>query len=107
MNVIDCDQLYYFIKEIAHFRERNIVILANKFTNISCCCLYYLHIYIYLGQMVYTVRTRCGQQLARESPCPADIVSTVPESATPAAMGFAKEVGRVEVACWTCRQCIM
>ena len=42
--------------------------------------------------MVYTVRTRCGQQLAREAPCAADIVSTVPESATPAAMGFAKEV---------------
>ena len=43
--------------------------------------------------MVYSVRLRCGKQLAIEAPVEADIVSTVPESATPAAMGFAQEVG--------------
>lgn len=42
--------------------------------------------------MVYTVRKRCGMMLAREAPVAADLVSTVPESATPAAMGFSKEV---------------
>ncbi|XP_077983565.1 amidophosphoribosyltransferase-like [Glandiceps talaboti] len=53
------------------------------------------------GQMVYSVRKRCGRQLAKESPVDADIVSTVPESATPAAMGFAQESGLpyVEVLC--------
>nr|XP_006815658.1 PREDICTED: amidophosphoribosyltransferase-like [Saccoglossus kowalevskii] len=44
------------------------------------------------GQMVYSVRRRCGRQLAKEASVEADLVSTVPESATPAAMGFAEEV---------------
>ena len=43
--------------------------------------------------MVYKVRERCGKQLAHEAPVRADMVSTVPESATPAALGYAKEVG--------------
>lgn len=42
--------------------------------------------------MVYTVRYRCGQQLAIEAPVEADLVSTVPESATPAALGYATKV---------------
>lgn len=44
--------------------------------------------------MVYTVRQRCGRQLAIEAPVDADLVSTVPESATPAALGYAQEVCR-------------
>ncbi|KAG1710432.1 Amidophosphoribosyltransferase [Nymphon striatum] len=52
-------------------------------------------------QMVYTVRKKCGQQLAKEAPVCADLVSTVPESATPAAMGYSEESGipYVEVLC--------
>lgn len=46
------------------------------------------------GQMVYTVRQRCGRQLAIEAPTEADVVSTVPESATPAALGYAEQVSR-------------
>lgn len=42
--------------------------------------------------MVYTVRYRCGLQLAIEAPVDADLVSTVPESATPAALGYAAKV---------------
>ncbi len=45
---------------------------------------------------MYTVRMRCGKQLAHEAPVKADIVSTVPESATPAAMGYAQEVRTTE-----------
>ena len=42
---------------------------------------------------MYEVRERCGERLAEEHPVQgADIVSTVPESATPAAIGFAKKV---------------
>lgn len=48
--------------------------------------------YISVGQMVYSVRRRCGQQLAIEAPVEADLVSTVPESATPAALGYAQKV---------------
>ncbi|XP_028856645.1 amidophosphoribosyltransferase isoform X1 [Denticeps clupeoides] len=56
---------------------------------------------IFEGQMVYTVRQRCGRQLAIEAPTDADVVSTVPESATPAALGYAQESGLpyVEVLC--------
>ncbi|KAK8745735.1 hypothetical protein OTU49_000352 [Cherax quadricarinatus] len=56
---------------------------------------------VYEGQQVYSVRQRCGRQLAIESPVEADIISTVPESATPAAMGFSLQSGipYVEVLC--------
>uniref|UniRef100_A0A8C5LU79 Amidophosphoribosyltransferase n=1 Tax=Leptobrachium leishanense TaxID=445787 RepID=A0A8C5LU79_9ANUR len=56
---------------------------------------------IFEGQMVYSVRRRCGQQLALEAPVEADVVSTVPESATPAALGYAQRCGiqYVEVLC--------
>lgn len=42
--------------------------------------------------MVYSVRMQCGRVLARESPIEADIVSSVPESGTAAAHGYAREV---------------
>ncbi|KAL3879046.1 hypothetical protein ACJMK2_031360 [Sinanodonta woodiana] len=45
------------------------------------------------GQRVYQVRQRCGRQLAKEAPAAADLVSTVPESATPAALEYARELG--------------
>lgn len=48
---------------------------------------------VFEGQMVYTVRERCGVQLAREAPVEAEVVSTVPESATPSAMGYSKQTG--------------
>ncbi|XP_029443069.1 amidophosphoribosyltransferase isoform X1 [Rhinatrema bivittatum] len=56
---------------------------------------------IFEGQMVYSVRQRCGRQLAIEAPVEADLVSTVPESATPAALGYAEQCGLqyVEVLC--------
>ena len=48
---------------------------------------------VFEGQMVYNVRQECGRQLADEAPVDAEIVSTVPESATPAAMGYAQRSG--------------
>ncbi|XP_026277456.1 amidophosphoribosyltransferase [Frankliniella occidentalis] len=48
---------------------------------------------IFEGQMVYSVRMQCGRMLARESIIDADIVSSVPESGTAAAHGFARESG--------------
>ena len=48
--------------------------------------------WIVAGQMVYSVRRRCGERLAIEAPVEADIVSTVPESATPAALGYSQAV---------------
>ena len=49
------------------------------------------------GQMVYTVRMQCGRELAKESPIDADIVSSVPESGTAAAHGYAIEVRTVNI----------
>jgi amidophosphoribosyltransferase len=43
------------------------------------------------GQRVQTVRTEIGRTLARESPVEADLVIPVPESGTPAAIGYAEE----------------
>ncbi|WP_309084004.1 amidophosphoribosyltransferase [Chelativorans sp.] len=45
------------------------------------------------GRNVYEVRKRIGAELARESPVDADIVVPVPDSGTPAAIGFAQEAG--------------
>lgn len=42
---------------------------------------------------MYSVRQNCGRVLALESPVEADIVSTIPESATPSALGYAQQLG--------------
>jgi amidophosphoribosyltransferase len=43
------------------------------------------------GQVVHQVRQRLGRQLAREAPAEADVVVGVPDSATPAAIGYSLE----------------
>ncbi|HWP66466.1 MAG TPA: amidophosphoribosyltransferase [Candidatus Limnocylindria bacterium] len=45
------------------------------------------------GRNVYEVRKQLGRQLARESPVDADIVTPVPDSGVPAAIGFAEQSG--------------
>ena len=45
------------------------------------------------GQLVYSTRERMGEALAREHPVDADFVMPVPDSATPAAIGFARAAG--------------
>ncbi|MEM8749554.1 MAG: amidophosphoribosyltransferase [Pseudomonadota bacterium] len=42
------------------------------------------------GENVYTVRKRIGEELAREAPVDGDLVVPVPDSGTPAAIGFAQ-----------------
>ena len=42
------------------------------------------------GENIYNVRKRIGEELAMESPVDADIVVPVPDSGTPAAIGFAQ-----------------
>jgi len=48
--------------------------------------------YLY-GKLLYTVRHRMGQQLAIEHPVEADVVIGVPDTAIPAAIGYAKQAG--------------
>jgi amidophosphoribosyltransferase len=45
------------------------------------------------GSSVYQVRKAIGAELARESPVVADMVVPVPDSGTPAAIGYAQESG--------------
>jgi amidophosphoribosyltransferase len=45
------------------------------------------------GSSVYSVRKAIGAELAKESPVRADIVIPVPDSGTPAALGFAQQSG--------------
>jgi amidophosphoribosyltransferase len=45
------------------------------------------------GQIIHQVRQQMGRVLAREWPVEADAVVGVPDSATPAAIGFAMELG--------------
>jgi amidophosphoribosyltransferase len=45
------------------------------------------------GHNVYQVRKELGRQLARENPVAADLVTPVPDSGVPAAIGYAEESG--------------
>jgi amidophosphoribosyltransferase len=45
------------------------------------------------GKRLHLLRQRMGEELAREQPADADIVVGLPDSATPAAIGFARESG--------------
>ena len=45
------------------------------------------------GRSVYETRHRIGVELAREAPVEADLVCPVPDSGTPAAIGFSQESG--------------
>ncbi|MDG2101477.1 MAG: amidophosphoribosyltransferase [Dehalococcoidia bacterium] len=45
------------------------------------------------GQLAYESRVRMGESLAKEHPVDADIVVGVPDSAIPAAIGYAKQSG--------------
>ncbi|WP_031549300.1 amidophosphoribosyltransferase [Parvularcula oceani] len=45
------------------------------------------------GESVYELRKRLGRQLAEEAPASADLVSPIPDSGVPAAIGFAQRSG--------------
>ena len=45
------------------------------------------------GRSVYETRRQIGVELAREAPVDADLVCPVPDSGTPAAIGYSQEIG--------------
>ncbi len=45
------------------------------------------------GNSVYELRKKLGKRLAKEAPCEADMVSPIPDSGVPAAIGFAQASG--------------
>lgn len=85
------------IVEITKEGIRTIDIVARPLDKKQAFCIFeYVYFArsdsIFEGQMVYSVRMQCGRQLAIEAPVDADIVSSVPESGTAAAHGYAQEV---------------
>lgn len=48
---------------------------------------------VLMGQSLYESRRAMGRELARESPAEGDIVITLPDSGTPAAIGYAEAAG--------------
>jgi amidophosphoribosyltransferase len=46
---------------------------------------------VMMGRSLYEARRQMGRELAREAPAAGDIVITLPDSGTPAAIGFAEE----------------
>lgn len=47
----------------------------------------------FAGQSVYEARKAIGAELARETPCDADLIVPVPDSGVPAAIGYAQQSG--------------
>jgi amidophosphoribosyltransferase len=72
-------------------------IRAMSFTLPSLCSFEYIYFArpdsVLEDQTIHDVRQRLGRELAREHPVCADIVIAVPDSATPAAIGYAQESG--------------
>nr|CAR93231.1 CG2867-PA [Drosophila melanogaster] len=95
------------IVELSRSGYRTVDIVERPdFKRMAFCIFEYVYFArgdsIFEGQMVYTVRLQCGRQLWREAPVEADIVSSVPESGTAAAHGYARESG-IEFAEVLCR----
>ncbi len=72
---------------------------AHPFERVGSRFCIFEHVYfsrpdsILNGQSVYTIRRQIGVELAREAPVRADLVCPVPDSGTPAAIGFSQESG--------------
>jgi amidophosphoribosyltransferase len=48
---------------------------------------------LFHGRVIHKIRQQLGRVLAREAPAEADVVVSVPDSGTPAAIGYAQELG--------------
>ena len=81
--------------ELVEITENGVVFhMLTEETRPSMCMFEFIYIarpdsHIY-GRSLHLVRRRMGQELAREHPVDADIVIAVPDSGTPAAIGFAE-----------------
>jgi amidophosphoribosyltransferase len=84
--------------EIVEIRGTRMVSHRPEFPRKQAMCLFELIYFarpdsLVFGQRLHIVRQRMGAQLAREYPVEADIVVGLPDSATPAAIGYAQESG--------------
>ena len=81
-----------------HINNNNNNNMVKSNNNVPSFCIFeYVYFAradsVFEGQLVHAARKQCGRQLAIEGPVEADIVSTIPDSATPAARGFSEQSG--------------
>lgn len=84
--------------EIVRINETGLTAYVGRTVPQSALCIFE---YVYFarpdstfaGQMIHEVRQQLGRQLAREAPVDADVVVGVPDSSTPAAIGYSLESG--------------
>jgi amidophosphoribosyltransferase len=84
--------------EIVRLDANGVTSIMGRYSERRALCIFE---YVYFarpdskleGQVIHSVRQRLGRQLAIEAPADADIVVGVPDSATPAAIGYALESG--------------
>lgn len=84
--------------EIVRIDDEGITSIVGRTSERRALCIFE---YVYFarpdshfeGQVIHEVRQRFGRQLARETHVDADIVVGVPDSATPAAIGYSLESG--------------
>ncbi|MBN1219876.1 MAG: amidophosphoribosyltransferase [Anaerolineae bacterium] len=84
--------------EILRLNEQGVTTFVGRVSTRRALCIFE---YVYFArpdsileeQVIHTVRQQMGGQLAREAPAEADIVVGVPDSATPAAIGYSLESG--------------
>ncbi|KFD47623.1 hypothetical protein M513_11486 [Trichuris suis] len=81
----------------AHGTTRSVCVSQPSGGKSAFCIFEYIYFAradsIFEGQQVHRARFRCGIKLAKEAPVDADLISTVPSSATPAALGFSQSSG--------------
>jgi amidophosphoribosyltransferase len=83
---------------IVRFDEKGMTVFEGRKPEKPALCVFE---YVYFarpdsildGQVVHTARHRMGEVLAQEAPADADLVIGVPDSATPAAIGYANQSG--------------
>lgn len=84
--------------EIVRLDKKGMASFAGRESEKQALCIFE---YVYFarpdsmmeGQVIHTVRQQMGRHLAREAPVEADMVVGVPDSATPAAIGYSIESG--------------
>lgn len=84
--------------EIVEISENEVVSHGTGERNNHALCLFELIYFArpdseIMGSRLHLMRQRMGAELAKESPVDADVVIGLPDSATPAAIGYAKQSG--------------
>ncbi|MDQ3541605.1 MAG: amidophosphoribosyltransferase [Chloroflexota bacterium] len=84
--------------EIVEISESGVVSHGTGERNAQAMCLFELIYFarpdsVIMGSRLHLMRQRMGAELAKESPVDADVVIGLPDSATPAAIGYARQTG--------------